>query len=79
MSNIVLFLVCLGLGLGLSRRRLLPAELPIVLDRSISFDVLPGLILLQFHDRQLRAEQALPVGRNSFPAVVGRRGLAERV
>ena len=79
MSNIVLFLVCLCAGLGLSRRRCLPAEVPIVLDRSVAFDVLPGLILLQSHDSRLRAELALSVGAPGRPVVAGRRGLPETV
>jgi hypothetical protein len=73
MSNIVLFLVCLCAGLVVSRRRFLPPEVPIVLDRSISFDALPGLLLLQCHDRHLRAAQAVPVAGTSCEAMSGRR------
>ncbi len=78
MSNIVLFLICLCSGLLVSRRRLLPAEVPIVLDRSIAFDALPGLVLLQSHDIRLRAV-LVPSAARPSPTVAGRHCPPEAV
>jgi hypothetical protein len=72
MSIIAPLLAYLCVATVFGRPRLPPPEMPLARDGFIPFDGLPGLILLQEHDRRLRMELALPVGRTMHQAVAGR-------
>jgi hypothetical protein len=73
MSIIAPLLAYLCVATVFGRPRLPPPEVPLARGGSVLFDCLPGSILLQEHDRRLRSEMALPVGRTTGQTVAGRR------
>lgn len=61
MSNLILIVMCLGMGLLLQRNRQLPDSFALSLNSYVIYIALPALILIEIHHLHLSREALLPI------------------